>query len=169
MGRTAPKTSRHEPRCSSSPDTVGPTAGATEITIEMLPMTAPRLWAGTRRMMVVISSGIMMAVPQACTTRPASSTPNTGATPQINGAHAEQSERQREHLPGAEPVDEPPRHGNHHGHGEHERGRQPLHGAFVDPDINHDPGERNVHSGLVEDHHEGRYQQDGDDRRMLSG
>ena len=52
------------------------------MTIEMLPMTRPRPAGGTRVSTVVISSGIMMAVPPACTTRPASSVPNPGAAAQ---------------------------------------------------------------------------------------
>ena len=47
------------------PPMVGPSAGATEMTIEMLPMVRPRDSGGTRFMMVVMSNGIMIAVPQA--------------------------------------------------------------------------------------------------------
>ena len=59
---------------------MGPTAGATEITREMLPMMVPRWWGGTSVMMVVISRGIMTAVPEACTTRAASSSGKLGAS-----------------------------------------------------------------------------------------
>ena len=55
-------------------------AGATAITMEMLPITTPRRIGGTSVITVVISSGIMIAVPPACTTRAASSTANPGAT-----------------------------------------------------------------------------------------
>lgn len=51
------------------PETVGPRAGATEIAMVTLPMTMPRRATGTRVRMVVISSGSMIAVPQAWTTR----------------------------------------------------------------------------------------------------
>ncbi len=61
---------------------VGPMAGATDITIEMLPMVLPRDSGGTRFITVVISSGIMIAVPTACTTRPSTSSPSPGATAQ---------------------------------------------------------------------------------------
>ena len=61
------------------PEMVGPMAGATEMTIEMLPIVRPRVAAGTSVITVVISSGIMIAVPEAWTTRPSSSTPKPGA------------------------------------------------------------------------------------------
>ncbi len=55
------------------PESDGPSAGAAAMTIEMLPMTLPRMAGGTSVMIVVMSSGIMMAVPDAWTTRPTSS------------------------------------------------------------------------------------------------
>ncbi len=55
------------------PEIAGPTAGATDITIEMRPMIRPRSLIGTSVSTVVISSGIMIAVPPACTTRPITS------------------------------------------------------------------------------------------------
>ena len=64
--------------CSSAPETVGPTAGATDITIEMRPMMRPRSCGATIVMTVVIISGIMMAVPMAWTTRPTISISKTG-------------------------------------------------------------------------------------------
>ena len=48
-----------------SPEIVGPIAGATEITIMMLPIVLPRDSAGTSVITVVISNGSMIAVPDA--------------------------------------------------------------------------------------------------------
>ncbi len=62
------------------PEIVGPMAGATEMTIEMLPMVRPRCSGGTSVITVVMSSGIMMAVPQAWITRATTSTCNPGAS-----------------------------------------------------------------------------------------
>ncbi|GAA3038178.1 hypothetical protein GCM10017559_77750 [Streptosporangium longisporum] len=59
---------------------VGPIAGATAITIVIVPMVAPRRSTGTSRITVVISSGIITAVPAACRTRAASSTSKPGAS-----------------------------------------------------------------------------------------
>src|SRR5918992_5501836 len=75
------------------PDTVGPIAGATEITIEMLPMIAPRRAGGTSVITVVMSSGSMIAVPLAWMTRAASRIAKPGATaarnvPELNSAIA---------------------------------------------------------------------------------
>ncbi len=74
MGSTAQKVHRQfrDPRM--KPDSVGPTAGATAMTIEIVPMVWPRRSGGISRITVVISSGTMTAVPQACTMRPPSST-----------------------------------------------------------------------------------------------
>ena len=44
---------------------VGPSAGATEMTMDILPMTTPRRSGGTKVITVVINSGIMIAVPMA--------------------------------------------------------------------------------------------------------
>ena len=63
---------------------VGPTAGATDMTMEMLPMVRPRRSAGTMFSTVVISNGIMIAVPEACTMRPISSTEKPGARKQTS-------------------------------------------------------------------------------------
>ena len=54
---------RQPSRLSTSPETAGPIAGATEMTIEMLPIITPRRAGGTSVITVVISSGIMIAVP----------------------------------------------------------------------------------------------------------
>ena len=69
---------------SRNPEIVGPTAGATDMTIEIRPIIRPRDCGGTSDMMVVIMSGIMIAVPDACTTRPRSRTPNPGAVAAIS-------------------------------------------------------------------------------------
>ena len=47
------------------PEIVGPMAGATEITVDTRPMKRPRSAGATRVISVVMSSGIMMAVPLA--------------------------------------------------------------------------------------------------------
>ena len=56
-----------------APETVGPSAGPTEMTIEFRPMMAPRLCGGTSVSVVVISSGSTMAVPTAWMIRAMSS------------------------------------------------------------------------------------------------
>ena len=63
------------------PDRVGPIAGATAMTMLTLPITTPRRWIGTSVRIVVISSGSMIAVPDAWTIRPSSSTQKPGASP----------------------------------------------------------------------------------------
>ncbi len=79
-GRTKTNMNR-QVKCSRiSPETVGPMAGATEMAMLTLPMTAPRRSIGTRVRIVVISSGSMMAVPPAWTMRASSSTSNPGAS-----------------------------------------------------------------------------------------
>ena len=62
------------------PEIVGPMAGATEITIDTRPMNRPRSAGATSVMSVVMSSGIMIAVPLACTTRASSRTSKPGAS-----------------------------------------------------------------------------------------
>jgi hypothetical protein len=67
IGRTMPKSQR-QPRLSSTmPDIVGPIAGASEMTRPTRPIIRPRECGGTTFIIVVISSGIMMPVPAACT------------------------------------------------------------------------------------------------------
>ena len=61
------------------PETVGPRAGATEITMEMIPIIAPRRCAGTTVKVTVISSGITNAVPTAWMMRPISKMAKLGA------------------------------------------------------------------------------------------
>ena len=84
MGSTTRNIARQPRNDSTTPDTVGPIAGATEMTIDRLPMTAPRRAGGTSVITVVISSGSMIAVPLAWTTLAASSTPNPGASAAIS-------------------------------------------------------------------------------------
>ncbi len=62
-----------------APASVGPIAGASEITMLTRPIMRPRMAAGTTVISVVMSSGIMMAVPEACTTRATSSIGKPGA------------------------------------------------------------------------------------------
>ena len=74
IGTTTAKIQRHEPSWSSTPDTAGPRAGATAIARVTLPMTLPRSRGATMVISVVISSGIITAVPLAWTIRAPSST-----------------------------------------------------------------------------------------------
>ena len=80
IGRTTTNSIRQEPTCRITPDTAGPSAGATEIASVTLPITRPRSCSGTTIIKVVISRGIITAVPAACTIRPSSSTSKDGAT-----------------------------------------------------------------------------------------
>ena len=63
-----------------NPDRVGPSAGATAMTMVIRPMKRPRACSGTTVMIVVMSSGIIIAVPEACMTRATMSTENSGAS-----------------------------------------------------------------------------------------
>ena len=78
IGSTSTNMNRHDKNCSTSPDNVGPMAGATEIAILRLPITTPRRSTGTSVSTVVISNGIMTAVPEAWTIRAGSSNQNPG-------------------------------------------------------------------------------------------
>ena len=80
IGSTMPKIQRQPRVSSSTPDIVGPMAGASAITMLTRPIIRPRACGGTTFMMVVISSGIMIAVPEACTTRPTSRVGKPGET-----------------------------------------------------------------------------------------
>lgn len=79
IGSTSTKSQRHEPICSTAPEITGPIAGATEMASVTLPITLPRSCSGTTVISVVISSGIITAVPPAWMIRPRSSTANDGA------------------------------------------------------------------------------------------
>ena len=65
------------------PDTVGPMAGATAMTIDRLPIIVPRLSSGTRRSTVVISNGSSTAVPAAWMMRPTMTMVKFGANAPI--------------------------------------------------------------------------------------
>ena len=166
IGSTTRNIARQPRNDSTTPDTVGPTAGATEMTIERLPMTAPRRAGGTSVITVVISSGSMIAVPLACTTRAASSTGKPGASaatsvPALNRPIA---------VPYSARVAT-------------RRIRKPVIGMITDivsrkPAVSHWPtfGEtlqvghqdrqRHRHDRLVEDHDERGDQQHADDRAV---
>ena len=79
IGSTKTNMNRQEKCWRIRPETVGPSAGATEMAMLTLPMTAPRRSSGTSVRMVVISSGSMMAVPPAWTMRASSRTSKPGA------------------------------------------------------------------------------------------
>ncbi|MGY2875739.1 hypothetical protein ACVW00_002929 [Marmoricola sp. URHA0025 HA25] len=78
-GSTRPNIQRQERYSRIRPDTAGPIAGATDIARVTLPITLPRSLCGTTDMSVVISSGIITAVPDAWTTRATISTQNIDA------------------------------------------------------------------------------------------
>lgn len=59
-------------------------AGATAMTIVIVPIIWPRRSSGTRLITVVISSGTISAVPEACTMRATSSTSKPGASAAIS-------------------------------------------------------------------------------------
>ena len=80
IGSTSQNMYRHDRKLRIRPEIVGPIAGATDMTIETRPMNRPRSDGATSVMRVVMSSGIMMAVPVACTTRASSSTSKPGAS-----------------------------------------------------------------------------------------
>ena len=80
IGSTTRKIQRQESECSTTPETAGPSAGATDMARVTLPITRPRSCMGTTDISVVISSGIITAVPLACTTRATSSTGKDGAS-----------------------------------------------------------------------------------------
>ena len=48
-----------------TPEIVGPMAGATDMTVEIKPIVLPRVSGGDSVITVVISSGTMIAVPDA--------------------------------------------------------------------------------------------------------
>ena len=126
IGRTTRNTARQPRNDSTTPDTVGPIAGATEMTIERLPMTAPRRAGGTSVITVVISSGSMIAVPLACTMRAPSSTANPGASaatsvPALNSAH-----RRAVQGAGGDPADQEPGDRDDHRHRQQEPRGEPL-------------------------------------------
>ena len=84
IGSTMRNSQRQDRNCKMTPEMVGPRAGATEMTTVTTPMVCPRRATGTRTSTVVISNGIMTAVPQACTTRPTISMVKPGARPAIS-------------------------------------------------------------------------------------
>ena len=155
IGSTTRKIQRHDRECSTTPETAGPSAGATDIARVTLPITRPRSCSGTTAIRVVISSGIITAVPLAWTTRATSSTGKAGATRGEQGAGAEDAHRQAEGEPGGDALQEPAGHRDDHGHGQHERGGEPLGGVGVDVEVDHQARDRVDHDRLVEDHHEG--------------
>ena len=79
MGNTMPNIQRQLANSRIRPDAVGPSAGAADIARVTVPMTRPRSSGATTVIIVVISSGIMTAVPTAWTIRPRRSTQNAGA------------------------------------------------------------------------------------------
>src|SRR5580698_401051 len=67
-----------------TPEMVGPRAGATDMTVVMKPMVLPRLSGGAKVITVVISSGIMIAVPHAWMMRARTSTSRLEARVAMN-------------------------------------------------------------------------------------
>ena len=64
-----------------TPATVGPMAGPNAMTMPNRPMAVPRLSTGNVHMSTVITSGMRMPAPAACTRRPSSSTAKLGPQP----------------------------------------------------------------------------------------
>ena len=69
MGSISQNSQRQLKYCSTKPETVGPSAGAREMTTDERPITWPRRSTGTITRVVVVSNGSMIAVPHAWTTR----------------------------------------------------------------------------------------------------
>ncbi len=67
----------------------------------------------------------------------------------------EHAHRDRVALAGGDPLQEPAGDRDDGGHGEHERGGDPLRGLLGDLERLHQARDRVDHEGLVEDHHEG--------------
>ena len=86
IGSTSTNMNRQDRNCSTRPEIVGPIAGATEMAMLMLPITTPRRSIGTRVSTVVISSGIIIAVPEAWTMRASSSSQKPGEIGRQQGA-----------------------------------------------------------------------------------
>ena len=64
-----------------TPATVGPMAGPNAMTMPNRPMAVPRLSTGNVHMSTVITRGMRMPAPAACTSRPSSSTTKLGPQP----------------------------------------------------------------------------------------
>ena len=65
IGSTSQNIHRQSKALRMTPEIVGPTAGATAMTIEIMPIIFPRALAGTRFSTVFVRSGIINAVPLA--------------------------------------------------------------------------------------------------------
>jgi hypothetical protein len=104
-GSTVQNIQRQPSQDSTAPPMVGPIAGATAMTMVIVPMVAPRRWGGTRRITEVISSGSITAVPKACTTRPTSGTLKPGASPLINVPRLNSVSEVRKTLEWGEPLE----------------------------------------------------------------
>ena len=87
-----------------TPEIVGPIAGATEMTMETLPIVRPRCAGGTSVMMVVMSSGIMIAVPRRLHHAGDEEDPEAGRERGDQRAEGEQGHRGDEHRPRGEPL-----------------------------------------------------------------
>src|SRR5690625_224926 len=100
IGRTIRNIQRQESDSRMIPETVGPSAGATEMTMLTVPIIVPRACAGTTRSTVVMSSGMAIAVPLAWTMRPSSRSGKPGETaamrvPRLNSDKAAIKEARR--------------------------------------------------------------------------
>jgi hypothetical protein len=76
MGRMMANSHRQPGPSTMNPDSVGPIAGASAMTMPTRPIMRPRWREGTTFMIVVMSSGSMMPVPPAWMIRPVSSMTN---------------------------------------------------------------------------------------------
>ena len=145
------------------PEIVGPIAGATDITIETRPMNRPRSDGATSVMSVVMSSGIMIAVPVACTTRAEQQHLEARRERGEQRAGREQAHRRDEDRPRGDALQQEARDRDHDRHREHERRGQPLGLRERDVEVGDEVRDRDAHDRLVEEDDEGGAEQQPDD------
>ena len=138
-------------------------AGASEMTTLTRPIIRPRACDGTSVMIVVMSSGIMIAVPDACTTRATTSSGNPGESERDERAEREEAHRGDVDLARREPAQQEAADRDDDRHRQHERGREPLGLERRDAEVVDEVRDRDAHRGLVEDRDEGCTQEQPDD------
>ncbi len=141
-------------------------AGATDMTIEMLPMVLPRDSGGTSVITVVISSGIMIAVPVAWMTRPTTSSSRPGETAQISVPRLKIDMASMKIGRVLITCSKKPVTGMTTAMVKQERRGEPLRRAGADAEIGHEVRNGDAHDGFVEKHHEGRNEQQRDDEAI---
>ncbi len=83
-------------------------------------------------------------------------------------AEAERAHRRGVRRAGGDPLQEPARHRDDRCHRQHEHRQRPLGGRRGDREVGHQPRHRVDHDRLVEDHDEGRRDQQLDDERRTA-